>query len=114
MEENKVKEIRNGLKALIEDKKAYIWKMSFCGQEVKVYDSAYFGVSPINDEIVMIVPPSKHVLLMQDRDFINKIVETNLVYTRYACKQCKHEWIPRLSANPKICPKCKTRRWNKV
>ena len=29
------------------------------------------------------------------------------------CKKCGHEWIRRLNFNPKECPKCKNRNWNK-
>ena len=28
------------------------------------------------------------------------------------CKKCKHEWIGRVE-NPKECPECKRRDWNK-
>jgi len=29
----------------------------------------------------------------------------------YKCKQCGHEWIPRM-VSPVMCPKCKSYRWN--
>jgi len=28
------------------------------------------------------------------------------------CLKCKHEWIPRVK-DPKSCPNCKNRKWNK-
>jgi len=30
--------------------------------------------------------------------------------TRYECKKCGYEWIPRVE-NPKKCPNCQTRDW---
>lgn len=27
------------------------------------------------------------------------------------CESCKHEWVPRYSADPKVCPSCKTTKW---
>jgi len=32
---------------------------------------------------------------------------------QYKCSRCQHEWIPRNEEElPKICPKCKTLKWN--
>jgi len=31
----------------------------------------------------------------------------------YRCERCGHEWVPRNSAKPIICPLCKTAYWNK-
>lgn len=31
--------------------------------------------------------------------------------TKFKCRQCSHEWIPR-TPDPELCPKCKSRRWN--
>ena len=31
------------------------------------------------------------------------------------CKRCLHEWIPKsLEDMPKICPKCKSKKWNEA
>jgi predicted Zn-ribbon and HTH transcriptional regulator len=31
----------------------------------------------------------------------------------YRCDRCGHEWLPRdKSADPKVCPKCKSPYWN--
>ncbi len=27
------------------------------------------------------------------------------------CKKCKHEWIKRIKAYPRMCPKCKSYDW---
>ncbi len=32
--------------------------------------------------------------------------------TGYRCERCAHEWIPRDTAEPKVCPKCKSPYWN--
>ena len=29
------------------------------------------------------------------------------------CKKCGYEWIPRAETEPKECPNCKSRKWNK-
>jgi len=29
------------------------------------------------------------------------------------CKRCKHEWIPRATKYPQVCPKCNSPYWNK-
>ena len=28
------------------------------------------------------------------------------------CQKCGYEWVPRVD-NPKLCPECKCRKWNK-
>jgi len=30
----------------------------------------------------------------------------------YTCNKCKHEWIAKRKELPRMCPKCKTVRWN--
>ena len=32
--------------------------------------------------------------------------------TEVTCKKCDYSWTPRVS-NPKACPDCKSRNWNK-
>lgn len=29
------------------------------------------------------------------------------------CKRCGYDWIPRSDKEPRQCPKCKTKYWNK-
>ena len=31
----------------------------------------------------------------------------------FRCERCKHEWPPRNSETPTVCPKCKSPYWNK-
>jgi len=31
----------------------------------------------------------------------------------YRCNRCGHEWIPKGSDEPMVCPKCKSPYWNK-
>ena len=31
----------------------------------------------------------------------------------YRCERCNHEWFPRKSEEPIICPKCKSPYWNR-
>ena len=31
----------------------------------------------------------------------------------YRCERCGHEWVPRNSAEPRVCPKCKSPYWDK-
>ena len=30
----------------------------------------------------------------------------------YRCERCKHEWVPRFEAEPRVCPKCKSPYWD--
>jgi len=34
--------------------------------------------------------------------------------TKLKCKKCGHEWLPRTAQDPRECPKCKSRDWNKA
>lgn len=31
----------------------------------------------------------------------------------YKCLRCQHEWIPRKEDYPRMCPECKSVRWDK-
>jgi predicted Zn-ribbon and HTH transcriptional regulator len=31
----------------------------------------------------------------------------------WSCHRCKHEWLPRVLAHPRVCPKCKSPYWNR-
>ena len=39
---------------------------------------------------------------------IKKIIEGS----GFECDKCGHEWIPRKGNTPKICPACKSTKWN--
>jgi len=28
------------------------------------------------------------------------------------CKKCQYVWFPRLPSKPKVCPRCKSYKWN--
>lgn len=30
----------------------------------------------------------------------------------YECSRCKHQWVPRDSEKPRVCPKCKSPYWD--
>tara|TARA_Y100000310_G_C20316337_1_gene638613 strand:+ start:296 stop:448 length:153 start_codon:yes stop_codon:yes gene_type:complete len=30
----------------------------------------------------------------------------------YVCERCKHQWVPRNSEMPRVCPKCKSPYWD--
>lgn len=30
----------------------------------------------------------------------------------FSCDKCSHEWINRADRDPRICPKCKSVKWN--
>lgn len=30
----------------------------------------------------------------------------------YRCYRCEHEWLPRMSTKPTVCPKCKSPYWD--
>ena len=30
----------------------------------------------------------------------------------HKCERCGHEWVPRPGDTPRICPKCKSARWD--
>lgn len=36
-----------------------------------------------------------------------------MVYNDCRCEKCGHTWWKRSAAAPAMCPKCKTRDWNK-
>jgi len=40
---------------------------------------------------------------------MNKVIKIG----KYHCNKCNHEWIPRQADYPRICPKCKSVRWDK-
>jgi predicted Zn-ribbon and HTH transcriptional regulator len=31
----------------------------------------------------------------------------------YRCQRCTHEWIPRVTDAPAVCPRCKSAYWNR-
>ena len=33
--------------------------------------------------------------------------------TFYVCERCGHEWFPRIDAEPRVCPKCKSPYWDR-
>jgi hypothetical protein len=35
-----------------------------------------------------------------------------ITITQCICKRCKYKWLPRITGEPKNCPKCKSPRWN--
>lgn len=52
---------------------------------------------------------------------MNEKFRIKKVVNAFRCLRCNHEWIPRVSLDqlegvlkemPKICPKCKSVRWN--
>ena len=47
---------------------------------------------------------------------INSIIAISVLIVlnipKVKCKQCGHEWIPRIE-DPRICPKCHSLRWDK-
>jgi len=36
-----------------------------------------------------------------------------IVLPRLKCKRCGHEWHPRRTVKPKVCPKCKSPYWDR-
>jgi len=30
----------------------------------------------------------------------------------YECSRCNHQWVPRDSEKPRVCPKCKSPYWD--
>ncbi len=36
-----------------------------------------------------------------------------MVIEELMCKRCGHSWFPRQETKPKICPKCKSNKWNR-
>lgn len=36
-----------------------------------------------------------------------------IVLTKLGCTRCKHEWFPRTTESPKVCPKCNSPYWDK-
>lgn len=41
------------------------------------------------------------------------IQETEFIVIVCTCERCSHEWHPLKTRFPKMCPKCKSRLWNK-
>ena len=42
----------------------------------------------------------------------NKLYESKVTRTQLTCQRCGYEWTP-IVANPKSCPECKSREWEK-
>lgn len=36
-----------------------------------------------------------------------------IVLTKLGCTRCEHEWFPRTTESPKVCPKCNSPYWDK-
>lgn len=43
---------------------------------------------------------------------VKKAENNGVALTTLACLQCGHTWFPRREEPPKICPHCKSRRWD--
>lgn len=64
--------------------------------------------------ISQLLSPSQKFWLAQHPEqpttmFIS-VVKTEL-RTLHACLRCGHEWLDRRGSTPRICPKCKSRKW---
>lgn len=44
---------------------------------------------------------------------MNKILTEKDVILKLQCKRCTHEWFPKRTTKPKVCPKCKSPYWNR-
>lgn len=44
--------------------------------------------------------------------YYSKKMEQALATNYYFCKKCGHFWKARLGHYPRMCPRCKTVRWN--
>lgn len=42
-----------------------------------------------------------------------KDANVEIVKKGYRCLRCDHEWVPRKSVIPIICPNCKSPYWNR-
>jgi len=38
--------------------------------------------------------------------------EQKIKVKMYTCGDCGHTWIPRIEDVPKVCPRCKSYKWN--
>jgi Zn finger protein HypA/HybF involved in hydrogenase expression len=36
-----------------------------------------------------------------------------IVLTTLQCTRCEHQWFPRTTVSPKVCPKCNSPYWDK-
>jgi len=36
----------------------------------------------------------------------------SLTIDRLRCLRCRHQWLPRSSTLPKVCPRCKSTKWD--
>lgn len=41
------------------------------------------------------------------------MAKVQLTVWGWRCERCEHEWIPRESQEPRVCPKCKSPYWNR-
>jgi len=46
-------------------------------------------------------------------ELIDKGDEIIIELPKLFCKRCGHEWHPRATNPPKVCPKCKSLYWDK-
>jgi len=36
-----------------------------------------------------------------------------VTFQGYRCERCGHQWVPRQTEEPRVCPKCKNPYWNR-
>jgi len=46
------------------------------------------------------------------KEKIKPLVEQMQMIKIYSCKLCQHQWANRQQKVPRLCPKCKSVRWN--
>lgn len=51
-------------------------------------------------------------LIPHNKDNIQMTIENETV-TKCICDKCHYEWNPRNGKEPRVCPQCKSYKWNK-
>ena len=72
--ENRNKNMREALKQLSQDKNLG-WVTSFYGEKAKIVDIAQHGLSCVDDQILILIPPQIHAKLLKNIDYINTVKE---------------------------------------
>ena len=48
-----------------------------------------------------------------DQEILDAFNRALTTVSQLKCLRCSYEWLPRILTQPKLCPSCKARHWNK-
>jgi predicted Zn-ribbon and HTH transcriptional regulator len=42
-----------------------------------------------------------------------RVAKVQVVQDGWQCERCGHQWVPRVTETPSVCPKCKSPYWDR-